>query len=210
MAKSEPTKQSSDQRAVAFVIFGVTGDLTRRKLIPALYELTIHGRMKAPVHTIGFARRDWSDQHLQEVLANSIETYAKTSPGDEIALNQLLERSTYIQSTFGDLEGFCTLRETLDRLHLDNVIFYLATPPDSYLDIIRNIGACGLQDSRNGWARIVIEKPYGQDLESARKLEEEVHKVFREDQIFRIDHYLGKETVQNILVFRFANGIFEP
>ena len=210
MTDQRPRMQPSDPQTVAFVIFGVTGDLTRRKLVPALYELTMHNRLKVPVHTIGFARRDWSDEHLRSVMLNAVETYAKTSPGDEAALNQLLNRVTYIQSNFGDLEGYCALRETLDQLGMDNVIYYLATPPDSYLDIIRNIGACGLQGSRNGWARIVIEKPYGQDLETAHQLEEEVHKVFREEQVFRIDHYLGKETVQNILVFRFANGIFEP
>lgn len=199
-----------NRQPVAFVIFGVTGDLTRRKLMPAIYENCMNGRFPVPVHTIGFARRDWTDEQLRKVMVSSIETHAKTSPGDEVMLKRLLDRATYIRSEFGDLEGYSALGETLDRLNLPNVIYYLATPPDSYLDIIRNIGQCGLQDRRNGWARIVIEKPYGQDLESAQLLEEEVHKVFREDQIFRIDHYLGKETVQNILVFRFANGIFEP
>lgn len=198
------------QNAVAFVIFGVTGDLTHRKLIPALYELAINERLTMPVYTIGFARREWSDEQLRKVMEKSIEEYASTSPGDERVLKELLSRACYVQSSFDEAEGYQRLQKKLKELKLQNVMLYLATPPDAYVEIIRQIGAAGLNRGRSGWTRIVIEKPYGNDLESAQELEREVHEVFQENQIYRIDHYLGKETVQNILVFRFANSLFEP
>lgn len=194
------------EEGVAFVIFGVTGDLTRRKLIPALYRLLANERFMSTVYTIGFARRDWSNEKLREVLRSAVE-HIQPEPA---YLERMLSNAVYVRSTFEDEDGYERLGKVISELGVQNVLYYLATPPDEYITIIERIGACDLQRGRTGWTRIVIEKPYGNDLESARKLEECVHQVFDEDQIYRIDHYLGKETVQNILVFRFGNGIFEP
>jgi glucose-6-phosphate 1-dehydrogenase len=194
----------------AFVVFGVTGDLTRRKLIPALYELKLSKRLEVPFYIIGFARRDWSDDSLREHMREGVKEFARSQPVDEPVLEDLLSNARYVQSTFDDIEGYRQLHDLLDQLKIKNVMFYLATPPESYVEIISNIGKTQCTSGCEGWTRLVVEKPYGEDLESARKLDEEVHKVFREEQVYRIDHYLGKETVQNILVFRFANGIFEP
>jgi glucose-6-phosphate 1-dehydrogenase len=195
---------------VGFVVFGVTGDLTRRKLIPALYELKKAGRLDVPFFVIGFARRDWTDETLREHLIQGVNEFARTKPVQKEVVDDLLSSARYVQSTFDDEEGYFKLRELLDELNIRNVMYYLATPPESYIEIIRNLGRTHCNEGCEGWTRLVIEKPYGEDLSSANALDEEVHKVFREDQVYRIDHYLGKETVQNILVFRFANGIFEP
>ena len=195
---------------IAFVIFGVTGDLTRRKLIPALYELEAAGRLPDPFHIIGFARRDWTDDFLKSNFQEGIRDFVRTKPAQPQVQEKLLKNSRYVSSTFDDPEGYQKLGQLLKELDVGNVVFYLATPPDEYVHIIRNIGACKLTAEQSGWTRIVIEKPYGRDLESAQALEKEIHQVFSEEQIYRIDHYLGKETVQNILVFRFANGIFDP
>jgi glucose-6-phosphate 1-dehydrogenase len=200
----------SSSEPVGIVIFGVTGDLTRRKLIPALYELKLSRRLEVPLHIIGFARRDWSDETLQDTLREGVEEFARSKPVDEGVLEDLLSRAHYVRSTFDDPEGYQRLDEKLKELEIRNVMFYLATPPESYADIIQNIGVTDCGSGCEGWLRLVVEKPYGQDLESALELDRQVHKVFKEEQVYRIDHYLGKETVQNILVFRFANGIFEP
>jgi len=195
---------------VAFVIFGVTGDLTHRKLIPALYELALVNRIPETIHIIGFARRDWNDDILKKELIRGIEDFARSKPIKVQSLDRILHYCHFIQSDFNDINGYKKLVSWLEDKKIPNILFYLATPPDSYIDIIRHIGETGLNNIKTGWDRIVIEKPYGRDLASSQLLEKEVHKVFKEHQIYRIDHYLGKETVQNILVFRFANGIFEP
>jgi glucose-6-phosphate 1-dehydrogenase len=195
---------------IAFIVFGITGDLTRRKLIPALYELKQSGKLEAPFYIIGFARRDWTDDSLREHLSEGVHEFSRTKPVDEGVLKDLLSNAHYVRSTFDDIAGYQHLKELLSQLKIKNTMFYLATPPENYFEIIGKIGATQCTSECEGWSRVVVEKPYGEDLESARKLDDEVHKVFREDQVYRIDHYLGKETVQNILVFRFANGIFEP
>jgi len=195
---------------IAIIIFGVTGDLTRRKLMPALYELNRTGRLPMPVYTIGFARRDWSDDFLRQTLRDGVIEFGKKEPMDETALQSLLDRAHYVRSTFDDPDGYTRLDALIKELNAKNVLFYLATPPESYIGIIRQLEKQELCNGQAGWTRIVIEKPYGQDLASAQTLENEVHKVFKENQVYRIDHYLGKETVQNILMLRFANGIFEP
>ena len=209
MALSEmDTKKTAG--GIAFVIFGVTGDLTRRKLIPALYELLLAQRLPTPISIIGFARREWDDEKLKQVLRDGVNEFAHEKPVKAKTLEQLLENAHYVQSTFSEQDGYRRLGALIDKLERPNVLYYLATPPDSYNEIIQNIGKHGLNQRGKGWERIVIEKPYGRDLQSAEALENRVHHVFKEDQVYRIDHYLGKETVQNILVFRFANGIFEP
>lgn len=192
---------------VVIVIFGVTGDLARRKLAPALSKLFASGQLEAGIRVVGFARREWTDDVLRDKLSccgngeNSNETDAALG---------WLSGCRYIQSDFGDMGGYLRLKDALDAMDAKNVLFYLATPPKSYQEIIQGIGAANLQNDEQGWRRVVIEKPYGNDLNSAEELERVVHAVFSENQIYRIDHYLGKETVQNILVLRFANGIFEP
>ena len=195
---------------LAMVIFGVTGDLTRRKLVPALYELALSGQLPAPLHIIGFARRDWDDERMRSILREGVMEFARNQPVDGEALDRLLENSYYIRSSFEDKEGHLRLRQLLEEKDLWSRLFYLATPPDVYATIIQRIGEANLAKSPRGWTRIVIEKPYCYDLATAQALDEVVHRVFDESQVYRMDHYLGKETVQNILVFRFANSIFEP
>ncbi len=196
---------------IAIIIFGVTGDLTRRKILPALYELASAGKIDGPIHIIGFARRDWTDQTLVELIQESIKEYGGvTSPKADVLL-RMTENAHYIQSDFNDDKGYQKLQTYLVDHNINHVLHYLATPPESYIPIIEYTGRYKLfVEKEGGWCRIVVEKPYGRDLDTAVELEEVIHSVFHENQIYRIDHYLGKETVQNILVFRFANGIFEP
>lgn len=196
--------------SLAIVIFGVSGDLTRRKLIPAIYELTQSGKMPNPTYIIGFARRDWTDDGLREVFRGGIAEAMGQETLDEEIVNKILQNTFYVKSVFEDPAGYQHLCDRLEALQTTNVLFYLATPPEEYVTIIEQIGAASINHQPRGWTRIVIEKPYGRDLESALELDTQVHKVFSENQVYRIDHYLGKETVQNILVFRFANAIFEP
>ncbi len=196
--------------STTFIIFGVTGDLTRRKLLPAIYELALNERLPANFNIIGFARRDWTNDKLMEVMREGIEQFAHSQPTDPDIVNKIINNARYVKSDFSEQKGYLELRNLLEEQCARNVIFYLATPPEAYSAIIEQIGQTHLNRFENGWARIVIEKPYGRDLESASELDKIVHRVFDENQVFRIDHYLGKETVQNILVFRFANGIFEP
>jgi len=196
--------------STALVIFGVTGDLTRRKLIPALYELLLEERLPKVFHVIGFARRDWSDEFMREQMRSGVLEFARSKPIETAKLDQLLQGMFYIQANFGDMDGYSRLCEKIAELQVVNCLFYLATPPDAYTTIVERLGDAALPHIGAGWTRVVIEKPYGRDLESAIELDDAVHQVFDEHQVYRIDHYLGKETVQNILVFRFANGIFEP
>ncbi|HZY05715.1 MAG TPA: glucose-6-phosphate dehydrogenase [Anaeromyxobacteraceae bacterium] len=199
----------------AIVIFGVRGDLTRRKLLPALYNLRGNGLLPREFAIVGVGRRESDDAGLREELGRALRTFATRPVKDEVWAD-FRERLHYVR---GDIEDPATYRRLADRLgELErehrtggNVLFYLATPPAEFAAVGRNLGAAGLSREPNGtWRRVVVEKPFGRDLESARALNEALLRAMREDQIFRIDHYLGKETVQNILVFRFANGIFEP
>jgi len=195
---------------IGLVIFGVTGDLAHRKLVPALYQLALDQQLPDNLHIIGFARREWDDEELRAEMRTALNEHARTKPLDEKALEDLLDRLHYVNGAFDNPAGYQRLGQLLNSLGADNRLFYLATPPQSCLTIVGNLGAAGLAACPQGWTRIVVEKPYGRDLQSAKELEEAIHRVFDEEQIYRIDHYLGKETVQNILVFRFANGIFEP
>ncbi|MBW8010532.1 MAG: glucose-6-phosphate dehydrogenase [Chloroflexi bacterium] len=198
------------QIPIGFVIFGVTGDLTRRKLIPALYQLAVADQIPEDLHIIGFARRDWDDETMQAKMRAGVLEFARRKPVDDAVLDRLLGSMRYVRGSFDDPEAFARLHTLLDDIKAENRLFYLATPPSAYSAIIQNIGASDMASCPSGWVRVVIEKPYGHDLASALELDAVVHKVFAEEQVYRIDHYLGKETVQNILVFRFANGIFEP
>jgi glucose-6-phosphate 1-dehydrogenase len=199
----------------AVVIFGATGDLTHRKLVPALYNLQRERLLPPGFSVIGFARRDWSDDFFRSGLRENAQQHSRSGVQDDI-WGGFSEGISYVRSSFDDPAGYQALAERLNELDErrgtgGNRLLYLSTPPESYGEIIRQLGAAGLNRSPNGgWTRIIIEKPFGHDLQSARALDVEVHRVFQEQQVYRIDHYLGKETVQNILVFRFANGIFEP
>jgi len=197
------------------VIFGATGDLTHRKLLPALYNLALETPLPAGFSVVGFARRPYTDEQFREQALESINQYSRQKPVNPQVWESFASGIHYLQSDFHNPSGYEKLTEMLNKLDHErgtggNRIYYLSTPPSQYPDIIQNLGAAGLNRSRKGWTRIIIEKPFGRDLASARELNRQVAKVFREEQVYRIDHYLGKETVQNILVFRFANGIFEP
>jgi glucose-6-phosphate 1-dehydrogenase len=197
------------------VIFGATGDLTHRKLLPALYNLALEQPLPAGFSVVGFARRPYSDEEFRQQALESIHAYSRQKPVNPQVWESFASGLFYLQSSFDDPAGYERLNNKLNHLDQErgtsgNRIFYLSTPPSQYPEIIQRLGAAGLNRNRKGWTRIIIEKPFGHDLASARELNRQVAKVFREDQVYRIDHYLGKETVQNILVFRLANGIFEP
>jgi len=207
------------------VIFGATGDLTHRKLLPALYNLCLEQPMPAGFSIVAFARRPWSDEDFRREALQSINTFSRTGPANPAIWESFAQGLFYCQGNFDDADAYHRLSQALDRVDQErggggNRIFYLATPPRYYPEIIAYLGKAGLnkggetihESSRKhrGWVRVIIEKPFGHDLATARALNREISRVFKEEQIYRIDHYLGKETVQNILVFRFANGIFEP
>jgi len=196
------------------VIFGATGDLSGRKLLPALYNLAKQRSLPAGFAVVGTGRDDLTDQAFRKHAADKIHEFSRTQPIDDRVLAALLDSLTYVKVEFSKLEDFKPLAAKLQeldntRLIPGNRIFYCATPPTTYELIAVQLQAAGLNTSP-GFRRIVIEKPFGLDLKSARALTETLHKVFPEDSVYRIDHYLGKETVQNILAFRFANAIFEP
>jgi len=195
---------------IAFIIFGVTGDLTRRKLIPALYQVVKEGLFKGKIDIIGFARRPWGDGKMKQILTAGLQEFARDKPLEQKFVSKLLDDAIYLQSDFNDEQGYFDLKKMIDEKGYRQVVFYLATPPSAYEKIIMNLAVCSHYIDNTDWMRIVVEKPFGIDLISAKSLELTLHNCFKEEQIYRIDHYLGKETVQNILVFRFANGIFEP
>jgi glucose-6-phosphate 1-dehydrogenase len=198
-----------------FVIFGVTGDLTHRLVIPSLYNLAATGLLPDRFCIVGVARKRMSNDGLRESLMKGLRQFA-TRPVDEAIARRLLECVTSIEADPTDPASFDALRQRLERLEANrstggNRLFYLATPPNAFLPISRELGRTGLLREESGaWRRLVIEKPFGTDLASAQALNAELLKIVDEHQIYRIDHYLGKETVQNILVLRFANGMFEP
>jgi glucose-6-phosphate 1-dehydrogenase len=204
------------------VIFGATGDLTQRKLLPTLAHLFHDHPLPQAFSIVAFARRPLTDEQWRSMALESINKYLPEDDKlDSTAQKDLAQRMFYCQSDFNDLEGFQKLANLLDKLDREqgthgNRLYYLATPPTTDSEIIHQLGDAGLarphkvNDHEVSWVRIVIEKPFGRDLASAQKLNRDLARVFRENQIYRIDHYMGKETVQNILAFRFANGIFEP
>ncbi len=202
----------------AMVIFGASGDLTERKLIPALYYLYRHELLPQGFSVVGYARSSFSDDQFRARLHDAVKEFLKVPVEDESYLTSFLEGAFYIRGDYSSADAYDRLAKALDDLDErrgagGNRLFYMATPPSFFGDIVRNLGSRGLARPKHegkSWTRVVIEKPFGHDLESARELNRLVTGVFTEDQIYRIDHYLGKETVQNLLVFRFANGIFEP
>ncbi|MGJ6981111.1 glucose-6-phosphate dehydrogenase [Aestuariimicrobium soli] len=197
------------------VIFGVTGDLSRKKLMPAVYDLANRGLLPPGFGLVGFARRDWADQDFAQQVHDSVKEHART-PFREEVWQQLLEGIRFVPGEFSDDAAFESLKATIQELDEQrgtggNHAFYLSIPPAFFDDVVGQLKRHGMADEHGrGWRRVVIEKPFGHDLRSARELNDIVSSVFPAESVFRIDHYLGKETVQNLLAFRFANQMFEP
>ena len=199
----------------SMVMFGVTGDLARKKLMPAIYDLSNRGLLPPGFALVGFARRDWEDQDFGNVVHDSVRTHART-PFQEEVWRQLAEGLRFVPGTFDDPKAFEQLATTLRGLDEErgtggNHAFYLSIPPGNFAGVCEQLQRSGLTEQHgDSWRRVVIEKPFGHDLASARALNDIVETVFPPDSVFRIDHYLGKETVQNLLAMRFANQMYEP
>ena len=201
----------TDEISTTIVIFGASGDLTWRKLVPALYNLYKKGRLTECTWIVGFARRPWSDEYFQQRLKEGVEQFS-ASTFDADTWEEFAPKLRYFQGDLGRAEDYKKLAAFLDEIECSpaNRLYYLATSPEFYGPAITDMGAAGLAEEHEGRRNVIIEKPFGTDLRSAQALNKTVHAVFDEDQVYRIDHYLGKETAQNILFFRFANTIFEP
>src|SRR5215472_17370362 len=204
------------------VMFGVTGDLARKKLMPALYDLANRGLLPPGFSLVGFARRDWEHEDFAQVTYGAVKEHART-PFRETVWQQLSEGVRFVPGEFDDDAAFDTLARTVSELDIQrgtggNYAFYLSIPPKFFPVVVQQLKRSGLADpgppdpetGRTSWRRVVIEKPFGHDLESAKELNAIVDAVFPAHSVFRIDHYLGKETVQNILALRFANTLYEP
>ncbi len=199
----------------AVVIFGASGDLTQRKLVPALHSVACGGLLHPNTRVVGVARTELSDEAFRDRLFEGVTDYARLKPGVCELWPRFAGRHSYLVGGYDDPDTYRRLADRLAQLDVEagtegNRLFYLATPPVLYPTIVQHLGQAGLNQSDHGWVRVIIEKPFGHDLHSAQQLNQQVHTVFDESQIYRIDHYLGKETVQNILTLRFANAIFEP
>ncbi len=202
------------------VLFGVTGDLASKKLLPAIYDLANRGLLPPGFSLVGFARRDWEDEDFAKLTHDAIKAHART-PFRETVWQQVSEGVRFVPGEFADDEAFDRLAETVAQLDAErgtggNYAFYLSVPPKAFPQVVRQLKRSGLSEPPEGsdgyrpWRRVVIEKPFGHDLTSARELNAMLDAVFPRNSVFRIDHYLGKETVQNILALRFANELFEP
>jgi glucose-6-phosphate 1-dehydrogenase len=206
---------SSNTDPVAIVIFGASGDLTKRKLVPALHSMACDDLLHTNTRVIGVARSALSELDFQDRLYDGVVEYARLEPRVCELWNDFATNISYLAGAYDDPDTYRRLGERLAQLDSEvgtggNRLLYLAIPPNLYSVVIEQLGRAGLNRNDAGWTRIIIEKPFGRDLASALQLNEETHAVFREDQVYRIDHYLGKETVQNLMTFRFANAIFEP
>ncbi|HLN75851.1 MAG TPA: glucose-6-phosphate dehydrogenase [Nocardioidaceae bacterium] len=220
-SSSNPLRQPQDRRLpqiagpCSLVIFGVTGDLARKKLMPAVYDLANRGLLPPGFSLVGFARRDWADQDFAQIVHDSVRAHSRTEFREEV-WRQLSEGFRFVPGDFNDDEAFDALRRTVEELDKargtgGNHAFYLSIPPRFFPDVIGQLKEHGLADQTDGsWRRVVVEKPFGHNLESARELNAMINEVFPSGSVFRIDHYLGKETVQNILAMRFSNTLFEP
>ena len=206
---------TSAEQPFSLVIFGASGDLARRKLIPALWSLYAARTLPEPFAIVATARTAMTDDELRTRMRETVMEFARIQPPSDAVWERFASALTYVAGDPNEPGLYRRVEETLTAIEARhggprNRIFYCATPPSLYDDIIHHLGESGLAREQGGWTRIVIEKPFGHDLDSAKRLNREVGKVFRESQVYRIDHYLGKETVRNLLVFRFGNGIFEP
>jgi glucose-6-phosphate 1-dehydrogenase len=220
----------------AMVIFGASGDLTRRKLLPALYSLTRERLLPARFAVLGYARRPMSDDAFREEMRKGCDEFARRRPVDPAVWETFAQNLFYQDGSYDDPQAFAVLKQRLEQIERaqglpGNRVFYLSIPPSSFAPVVRNLGLSGLAPRAaapitdgvgrpaaaaaatapgDPFARVIVEKPFGVDLGTARALNHDIHETLAEQQVYRIDHYLGKETVQNLLVFRFANGIFEP
>jgi glucose-6-phosphate 1-dehydrogenase len=202
---------SNDDKLTTIVIFGASGDLTWRKLVPALYNNYIKGRMSGCAEIVGFARRPFTDETFRLRLQEGVTTFSPES-FDQVRWDEFSSKLIYFQGNLDVSEDFKRLGNFLAQHEAKpaNRLYYLATAPEHYIPVVNCLGQAGLAEQSEAWRRIIVEKPFGRDLASARELNKVLHSVFDESQVYRIDHYLGKETAQNILFFRFANTIFEP
>jgi glucose-6-phosphate 1-dehydrogenase len=220
-AGNNPLRDPDDRRLnriagpSSLIIFGVTGDLSRKKLMPAVYDLANRGLLPPGFALVGFARRDWENQDFGQVVKEAVQQYART-PWNEEVWNQLASGIRFVSGEFTDDSAFDRLKQTIEELDAQrgtngNHAFYLSIPPKAFEVVCQQLSRSGLAQAKpDEFRRVVIEKPFGHDLASARELNAVVESVFPADSVFRIDHYLGKETVQNILALRFANQLFEP
>ena len=218
---SNPLKDPADRRLQkiagpsGLVMFGVTGDLSRKKLLPAIYDLANRGLLPPAFSLIGYARREWTDSDFAQMVRESAMAHARTNWSESV-WNQLARGIRFVQGQHDDAAAFDELKRVVDELDRErgtagNHTFYLSIPPRDFPLVVGQLERCGLSHAEPGeFRRVVIEKPFGSNLATARELNEVVERVFPSDSIFRIDHYLGKETVQNILALRFANEMFEP
>ncbi len=222
LPRVNPLRDPTDRRLprvpepCALVVFGVTGDLSRKKLLPAIYDLANRGLLPADFVLLGFARRDWGDGDFAALAKKSAKDHART-PWNEEVWRRLCENIQFVPGSFDDDEAFDALCGSLDQLRdshgiRGNAAFYLSIPPSMFPTVLRQMERTGLASNARsgGWRRVVVEKPFGHDLPSAQELNGLVDAVFTAQDVFRIDHYLGKETVQNIMALRFANQLFEP
>jgi glucose-6-phosphate 1-dehydrogenase len=220
--RSNPLRDPGDRRLprvpepCALVVFGVTGDLSRKKLLPAIYDLANRGLLPADFVLLGFARRDWEDGDFETLAKKAAKEHARTDWNEEV-WSRLSGDIKFVPGAFDDDDAFDTLAQTLDELREShgikgNAAFYLSIPPSLFPTVLKQMERTKMADNEasGGWRRVVVEKPFGHDLSSAKDLNHLVDSVFTADDVFRIDHYLGKETVQNLMALRFANQLFEP
>jgi len=196
-----------------YVIFGASGDLTKRKLIPAIYSLFVQNMLPENFVLLGASRTEYSDDDFRTYMKSSIKEFKEID--DDTKIDDFIKKIFYTSISFDDTYAYKKLKDRIIGLRKNNdiggnAVFYLSTPPSLYGTIPQHLAKVELNKQDDGWKRLIIEKPFGYDLQSALKLKDELLKDWEEEQIFRIDHYLGKETVQNLLVTRFSNGIFEP
>ena len=197
--------------ATTLVIFGASGDLTRRKLLPALYSLSRGQRLPARFAVVGVARSATSDEQFRQQFHDSLKQFAKVDARSDEVVRSLQAQMYFVSGEMDDPGLYARLASRLKEIGSEGVLYYLAIPPGVYGTVVEGLEGAGLAAApETGWRRLIVEKPFGTDLASAQQLNAQLHRHFTEDQIFRIDHYLGKETVQNLLVLRFANGMFEP
>jgi glucose-6-phosphate 1-dehydrogenase len=215
--KSTGTVYGGAADPCAVVIFGASGDLAKRKVIPALFDLANHSALGPRYGVLGFARTAMNDESFRANIGEAAKTISEVGPVDPNQWDAFASNLFYSSGDYGDQNAYAQLGKRLAELEAQkklggNRLFYLSTPPEVYPDIVEQLGRAGLARpaSPGSWVRIIIEKPFGRDLETARELNLIVLNVFEEKQVYRIDHYLGKDTVQNLLVLRFGNGIFEP
>ena len=212
---TETNNKSHISPPCILVIFGAAGDLTKRKLVPALYNLRKENLLPESFAIIGVARAEMNDEEFRRRLRDDMNEFATEKVEAEV-WDWIAQRLFYLWGDFNDEQTFANLKDALEKVDREsdtrgNYCFYLATAPQYFASVVQKLGAAGLtKEGKDHWRRVVIEKPFGSDLKSAQKLNRDIRRVLKEDQIYRIDHYLGKETVQNILIFRFGNGIFEP